>query len=317
MAVMDTAPDEDQLKRLEITEIFHSTIAPIVELPALGALLESSVQGCSAALHETFGLEAEVVLERTVQQGCYEALGPCSGMIGAIYFIGEWNARAVVAFDAMLLFRALDTMYGGDGRQLGEVPARDLSGLERSIADQLARVIISQFQTRLAPYATFGFSLERVERAFDAEPFGKDKSELVTAQLLLDAFHERIVVALPARGLELVRDQITVPEEEEAPAELDPSWSRNLAESIGRTEIDLVAVAAGPPMLLGDVAALRPGSLVEFDAKQLERVRIESDGEAIFEGQLGQQKGYFSICLEAPVAAKPNEAKGQPARRRV
>ncbi|MFN3744304.1 MAG: FliM/FliN family flagellar motor switch protein [Hyphomicrobiaceae bacterium] len=313
---MDTAPGEDQLKRLEITEIFHSTIAPIVELPALVALLEASVQDCSAALDATFALKAEVVLERMGQQGCYEALGPCSGMIGAIYFIAEWNARAVVAFDATLLFRALDTMYGGDGRQLGEAPKRDLSGLERSVADQLARAIIGQFQARLAPYVTFGCSLERVERAFDAEPFGKDKSELVVAQMLLEAFDERIVVALPARGLELVRDQIAVPEEE-APVEIDPSWSRNLAESIGRTEIDLVAVAAGPALLLGEVAALRPGSVIEFDAKQLERVRIESDGEPIFEGQLGQQKGYFSICLEAPVAAKPDEAKGPPARRRA
>src|SRR5690606_15129705 len=110
------------------------------------------VFGCSSALRETFGLGAEIVLERTVQQSSYEALGPCSGMIGVVYFIAEWNARAVVAFDAMLLFRALDAMYGGDGRQLGEVPARDLSTLEQSIADQLARAVIGQFQAQLAPY---------------------------------------------------------------------------------------------------------------------------------------------------------------------
>jgi flagellar motor switch protein FliM len=156
-----------------------------------------------------------------------------------------------------------------------------------------------------------------VERSFDAEPFGKDKSDLVLIQLLLENFDERIVIALPARGLELVRDQIVVPEEEAPPVEIDPSWSRNLAESIGRTEVDIVAVATGPPMLLGDVAALQPGSVVEFDAQQLEHVRIESDGEAIFEGQLGQQKGFFSICLETPVAAKPDDAKGPNGRRRT
>lgn len=313
---MDTAPEEDQLKRLEITEIFHGSVAPLVELPAMRALLEASAQDCPAVLRESFGLDAEVVLERAVQQGSYEALGPCSGMVGVVYFIAEWNARVVVAFDAMLLFRALDAMYGGDGRQLGEVPARELSGLEQSVADQLARTIIGQFEARLGPYVAFTCGLERIERAFDAEPFGKDKSDLVLVQLLLTTFDERIVVALPARGLELVRDQIAIPEEE-APVEIDPGWSRNLAESIGRTEVDIVAVAAGPPMLLGDVAALRPGSVVEFDAEQLERVRIESEGEAIFEGHLGQQKGFFSICLETPVAAKPEEAKGPQGRRRA
>jgi flagellar motor switch protein FliM len=315
MAEMDTASEEDRLRRLEITEIFQSTLAPIVELPALHALLDASVQGCSSALREAFGLDLEAVLERAVQQGTYEALGPCSGMIGAVYTIVEWNARAVVAFDATLLFRALDAMYGGDGRQLGEAPARELSALEQSVADQLARAMIGQFQVRLAPYVSFGCSLVHIERSFDAEPFGQDKSEMVLTQLLLAGVDERIVVALPARGLELVRDQITV-SEQETPVDLDPNWSRSLSNSIGRTEVDLVAIAAGPPMLLGDVAALKPGSLVAFDAEQLEHVRIESDGEAIFEGQLGQQKGYFSICLETPMTTRPDEANGQPSRRR-
>jgi len=313
---MDTALEEDRLKRLEITEIFQSTAAPIIELPALRALIEASAIDCPPALRETFGLQAGVVLERTVQQSAYEALGPCSGMIGAVYFIAEWNARAVVAFDAMLLFRALDAMYGGDGRQLGDAPVRELSGLEESVADQLARAVMGQFQARLAPYVAFTCRLERIERSLDAEPFGADKSELVMAQLLLEAFDERIVVALPVRGLELVRDQISVPQEE-APVAIDPNWGRSLTESVGRTEVELIAVAVGPPMLLGDVAALQPGSLVEFDAEQLEHVRIESDGEAIFEGQLGQQKGFFSICIETPVAAKPDESKGQPVRRRA
>ncbi len=313
---MDTALEEDRLKRLEITEIFQSTAAPIIELPALRALIEASALDCPPALRESFGLQAGVVLERTVQQSAYEALGPCSGMIGAVYFIAEWNARAVVAFDAMLLFRALDAMYGGDGRQLGDAPVRELSGLEESVADQLARAVMGQFQARLAPYVAFTCRLERIERSLDAEPFGADKSELVMAQLLLEAFDERIVVALPVRGLELVRDQISVPQEE-APVAIDPNWGRSLTESVGRTEVELIAVAVGPPMLLGDVAALQPGSLVEFDAEQLEHVRIESDGEAIFEGQLGQQKGFFSICIETPVAAKPDESKGQPVRRRA
>ena len=82
---MDTAPEEDRLKRLEITEIFHSTTAPIVELPAMRALLEASVQDCPAVLRDSFGLDGEVALERTVQQPSYEALGPCSGMIGAVH----------------------------------------------------------------------------------------------------------------------------------------------------------------------------------------------------------------------------------------
>ena len=312
---MTTAIEADELKRLEITEIFHHTLVPIAELPALRGLFDECAVGCAAALADAFSLEAEVAVERIVQLGAYEALSPSAGMIGIVYYIAEWNARAVVGFDRTMLFRALDSMYGGDGRVVGPPPTRYLTSLEQSIADQLAKAVIGQFQERLAPYVSFGCALERVEQAFDPETFVKDRSEMVVVALRLDALDERVVVALPARGLELVRDQIATPEEA-APVEIDPNWSRSLEQNVGRTEVDLLAIAEGPPMLLGDIARLQPGSLVEFDAERLEHVRIESDGEAIFEGQLGQSKGYLSVCVEAPLSARAADEPAAPASRR-
>ena len=72
-----------------------------------------------------------------------------------------------------------------------------------------------------------------------------------------------------------------------------PAWPRHLKLSVA---VIADVHAGGPAMPIG---------------------RIESEGEAIFEGQLGQQKGFFSICLETPVAAKPDEAKGPNGRRRT
>ena len=178
---------------------------------------------------------------------------------------------------------------------LGGCRSMDLRGAAREavFAELRDGLFVLDAQGRIAD---LNRTAERILGRSAADARGRLASELFTG-LLQPLLH---VVTAP-----------------EAPVEIDPSWSHNLAESIGRTEVDIVAVAAGPPMLLGDVAALQPGSVVEFDADQLEHVRIESEGEAIFEGQLGQQKGFFSICLETPVAAKPDEAKGPPGRRRA
>jgi flagellar motor switch protein FliM len=136
--------------------------------------------------------------------------------------------------------------------------------------------------------------------------FVKERSEMIVVALHLTEIDERIVVALPARGLELIRDQISVLVEPEV-VDLDPNWSRSLEHSVYKTEIDLVAVAEGPPLLLGDIARMRPGSLIEFDAACLEHVNIESDGETLFQGKLGQSKGYLSICVEAPVSPRDED----------
>jgi flagellar motor switch protein FliM len=302
-AAAGSATDAEELKRLELTHIFQNALASIVEMPELLAIFAESAEGSAAALKDVFALDTGLAFQQAVQQPTGEALAPCVGRVAAIYAITEWGARAVVAFDRLVLFRALDTMYGGDGKLSGPAPARSLTGLEQSVAGQLAKVVITEIQTRLAPFVAFDCVLETVAEEFDAALFEKDRYEFISVQMRLGDLDEWVIVALPARGVELARDLMAAPSEE-APIELDPNWSRTLEHNVGRTEIDLVAVAAGPPMLLGEVARLQPGSLVEFDADRLEYVQIESDGEAIFEGQLGQSKGYLSICIESPLSAK-------------
>jgi flagellar motor switch protein FliM len=292
----------EALKRLELTHIFHNTLAPIVEMPALRAIFTASAEGCAATLKDEFGLDADLAFQQAVQQPIGEALAPCAGRIAAVYDIAEWGGHAVVAFDRIILFRALDTMYGGSGQLPGPAPTRNLTGLEQSVAGRLAKALMAQLQLGLAPFVTFDCVLESVEPEFDPALLEKDRYELISVQMRLGDLDEWVIVTLPARGVELARDLIAAPSEE-APVELDPNWSRYLEQNVGRTEIDLVAVAAGPPMLLGEIARLEPGSLVEFDADRLEYVQIESDGEAIFEGQLGQSKGYLSICIETPLSA--------------
>lgn len=292
----------DELKRLELTHIFHNTLAPIVEMPALLEIFAASAEGSTAALKEVFGLDADLAFQQAVQQSIGDALAPCAGRIAAVYAIAEWGARAVVAFDRIILFRALDAMYGGNGQLAGPAPARNLTGLEQSVAGQLAKVVIAEFQSRLAPFVGFDCVLETVEPEFDLALFEKDRFELISIQMRLGELDEWVIVTLPARGVELARYLMAAPSEE-TPVELDPNWSRYLEQNVGRTEVDLIAVAAGPPMLLGEIARLQPGSLVEFDADRLEYVQIESDGEAIFEGKLGQTKGFLSICIETPLSA--------------
>ena len=293
----------DELKRLELTHIFHNTLAPIVEMPAMLELLAASAEGCAAALKEHFAFESDLAFQQALQQPIGDALAPCAGRIAAVFGIAEWSARAVVAFDRIILFRALDAMYGGSGQLAGPAPERELTGLERSVAGRLAKLVIGEIQSRLARLVPFDCVPESIEPAFDGAMFEKDKYELVSIQMRLGNLDEWVIVTLPARGLELARPLLMAPTEEPQ-VELDPSWNRILEQNVGRAEVELIAVAEGPPMLLGDVAGLQPGSLVEFDADRLEFVQIESDGEAIFEGQLGQSKGFLSISVQTPLSPR-------------
>jgi flagellar motor switch protein FliM len=314
---MTSAASAKELRRLELNQVFCDTRTPIVEIPAVREALAASAERSAKAIMDVFGLDVSLSLHRAVQQTADEALAPCAGAVGAVYVVPEWGARAVVAFDRIFLFRALDTMCGGTGRIAGPVPARVLTALEQAVAGRLATAVMKEFQSGLAPLILFECVLESIEPVFDSALLGKDRCELVSVQMRVGDSDGVVTVALPARGVERARDLTTAPIEE-GPLDLDPDWSRYLEVNVGRAEIDVIAVAEGPPMLLGDVGRLQQGSLIEFDAERLEYVRIVSDGEAIFEGRLGQSKGYLSICIEMPLAADAgNEAAVARGRHRV
>ncbi|HEX4894059.1 MAG TPA: FliM/FliN family flagellar motor switch protein [Hyphomicrobiaceae bacterium] len=308
---LEMASEIAEPRRLEFDQIFRDTRDPIMEVPAIRLALAGGTERSAVTIRETFGLDVGVTFHQGAQRPAAEALALCTGAVVGVYVISDWGARAFVALERSVLYRVLDAMYGGTGQISGPAAERELTALEQAVAGRFATAVMKEFQTSLTPLVSFDCVLEGVEPALAPELFEKDRGELVTVQMQLSDSGELVTIALPARGLELARDLAVTPIEE-APLEFDPNWSRDLEHNVGRAEIDIIAVAEGPPMLLCDVARLQQGSLIEFDAERLEYVRIISDGEPVFEGRLGQSKGHFSICIETPLTSAAMDPGGLP-----
>jgi flagellar motor switch protein FliM len=273
----------------------------IVDLPAVRKHFEDFAERCSVALREMSSLEATVELELLEQGPFASALSQDTGAVSVTGFIPEWNDRALIRLDPLLFFRVLDAMYGGDvGRRIA-VPDRPLTGLERSLASSVATSIMGQLQATLGELSVFSFRSERYAQDLDHDTMGKGKDGYVIVRLRVVEFDDCITLALPAVGLELVRDKLLVGEKEKAP-DLDPGWTQEFKRNVASTKIVLVAAADGPSIVLSDVARLQPGSLLEFDGESLRNVRLESEDKPVFIGRLGQSRGWFTICLEALVS---------------
>jgi flagellar motor switch protein FliM len=264
-------------------------------------LLDEFAAKAMGALSRLTSLAGEIEIAG-LELGPMATLAPdAENLVSAHFAIREWKAPAVVALERALLFRLLDSMYGGDGGRRGKAPARQLTGLEREIAGRIAGAVLSELSQCFARVCPFGFMLEHLESLPAPEGFDAAGEYLVIRLRLTDR-PEQLVVAVPSSGLEYARERLTSPGERDEPS-FDPNWNRTFQRNIGATDVELVAVAVGPPMTLGDVARLEPGSLVEFDATSLQHVRLISSDLPVYEGRLGQSKGSFTVLLEMALAS--------------
>lgn len=282
-----------------IVQMFEHSLPPLHELPAMRALIEEVAADCAHALRGIASSEFAMTLNKVE---CAPLNATMAGQLGAVcslFLIPEWKAQGLVSFSPALLFQLLESMFGGAAMQHDMMPNHKLTQLERNIAGQIATVIFDQLQLKLNSFTAFELRLVDVEQLEDASTYEKNATEYILIYLRVGATDEYVVIAMPAKGLERIRDRFTSTDDENI-ADLDPDWRRQFQLSVTNTQVQLVATCSGPKMLLADVSRLKVGSLLEFDEANLQNASVEIAGDRIFEGRLGQTRGFFTICLETP-----------------
>jgi flagellar motor switch protein FliM len=289
---------------LAIMRLFEQSRPPITDLVVLRTLLEEVAAACSIALRDISRMDLAVTLKLVERVPLNKAMPSNIGAVCSLFLLPEWNAQGVVCFSKPLLFRILDSMYGGDNKQNAPVPERPLSQLEQTIAGEFATALFDLLRRKLEPFVAFGLRLVSVDELADASMYEKNATEFALVHFWIVELDEMLSIALPVKGLELARERLTNVSDETA-HDIDPDWRHQFEQSVGSTPIEFVASCDGPAMLLRDVAKLHVGSQIEFDVDVLQGVCLDVAGNRMFEGRLGQSKGYFTICLETPIAASP------------
>jgi len=275
------------------------------ELPSIRQRIESYARSCSAMLREVASLETTVTVEEFKQQEARAVLHHLPGTLLVSSFVPFWNARIGIRLDRSLLIRALDALYGGDPKKLGSrPPARALTSLERSLAISLARGFVSELLSALGEAERSTATEERLVEPGEQENLGVAKMEYVAASLKLVDYGELLTVAFPIVAIERLAEQLEANDtEEERVVDLD--WTEQFRRNVELSTVELVAKIDGPRLLLSDVAALKPGSLIEFDREFIRNVTLVAGEQPVFKGRLGQSRGNFTVLLSRPLAPSP------------
>lgn len=302
-------------RRAAVERLFEHSRPQFARMDALNARMSAAAVQCGQLLQELTSLEMTGELIDIKQAKLGEGLTQFRGAVRVNFLVHSWRSVIVVCFSPGLLFRMLDAMFGGDGVARAPTAPRDLKHIESRIAMRAATSVVDALRESLADVAPIAATFDHVTWSEDPASLVDSEDEAVIVGIRIAELGEQILATLPVRMLEDARGKLQTKEHDEEP-EMDPTWRRTFERNVLTSEVELVAVAPGPAMRIGDVAGLRPGSLVELDSNALHSVRITCSDESLFEGRLGQSKGYFTICLETPLARSVREAPPKTTSRR-
>jgi flagellar motor switch protein FliM len=295
-----TAPIPPQTVPPAALRLFERSRPSVAELPALRTLLEDYARACSGILERLVGCGATIVLER-MRCGPAENDGATGSGLVVVCPLPDLGGVGYCSFERLLLFRVLDAMCGGDPLVRVEAPQRGLTALERKLAVRLGDALMQQLAASFGELCPFSAEPCRLAEDADLTRMKEPGPDILVAHLRVVGWQGVFFAAIPSAVLDNARDRLGAGSAEPE-RDLDPSWSEVFRACVSKTVVSIEASAAGPAMLLSDVARLGPGSVLPLAVESLQQIVVHGAAVPVFRGRLGQAAGALSICLESPAS---------------
>jgi len=200
-------------------------------------------------------------------------------------------------FDPNLVFCAIETLFGGTGKQHFRIEGRDFSPTEQRIIQRLLEVTLVEYAKAWGNVYQFQFTHQRSEMhtqfANVASP-----SEIVVAMTFNVEFGDsggEIHICFPYSSLEPIRDILYSSLQADG-QEPDRRWVKQLTQQVQAAEIELSAELATTQITVGELLRLQVGDFVALPIREVIPVKV--DGVPVMECRFGSVNGHTAVRAE-------------------
>ena len=234
-----------------------------------------------------------------------------SNALVAITHCPEWDNRMLIGFDRDFIYSMIEVLLGADGAEEPFDDSRAFSNIEIGLSTSLFKIAISALQDALKPISEVTLRFERVESRMDFAVVGRRNNPAVVARLLLQAIGRggEMFVVIPHSTLNPIRQSLTQVIAGDTSG-LDSEWTNTFRGEIEMTSLQLNAVLDEIPLALDQLSDLKVGQVLKLRANARTPVRLECRGRALFECQLGQADGMYTLKVDQPIIQDGEEFNG-------
>lgn len=277
----------------------------IDRLPLLQSIFERLAQSLTEGFRQICVPPVTFFLNQVENKYSWDVLETYEDSIAAIIHCMEWDAPLLIGVDRRFVFSLVEAAIGGDGSETPFESDRPFSTFELQLAQKILEMAANSLQTSFSQVVPTTFKIEKVESKLEFSALGPRNIPSVVTQLLFQVIDQggRMFVLIPQSAIYNMRNKLGQ-ERSISSSSGDPGWARRMQSGVAKTEVTLTAVLEGRSMTLAEIAALRPGQVLELNSTPTSLITLESGTEQVFLGRLGQSNGYFSVVVEQPAVKK-------------
>jgi flagellar motor switch protein FliM len=217
-----------------------------------------------------------------------------------IISLAPLRGQGLLIFDPKLVFCAIDTLFGGTGKQHFRIEGRDFSPTEQRIIQRLVEVTLAEYTKAWGSLHRFHFQHLRSEMhtqfANVASP-----SEIVVAttfNIEIGDTGGEVHFCFPYASLEPIRDILYSSLQADG-QEPDRRWLRQLTQQVQAAEVELAAELAKTEITVGQLLRLQIGDFIALPIRDIIPVKV--DGVTIMECRFGAVNGNTAVRAERMV----------------
>jgi len=207
------------------------------------------------------------------------------------------RGQGMVIFDPNLVFCAIDTLFGGSGKQHFRIEGRDFSPTEQRIIQRMMEVVLSEYGKAWGALFRFQFQHLRSEMHTQFASIASP-SEIVVAvtfNLEIGDGGGEIHFCVPYSSLEPIRDILYSSLQADG-QEPDRRWVRQLTQQVQNAEVELAAELAQTELTVGQLIGLQVGDFIALPIRDV--IPVTVDGVPVMECRFGSVNGHTAIRAE-------------------
>lgn len=214
------------------------------------------------------------------------------------------RGTGLIVIDPMLVFRVVDSFFGGNGKFYTRIEGREFTPTESRVIRILLDAIFRDLREAWAP--ALGLEFEYLNSEVNPQ-FANivSPSEVVvvsTFHVDLEGVGGNLYVTMPYGMIEPIRDVLDTGLMSDR-SQADERWSESLRDELQQAPVELKGVLAEVPLSLRRLLTLQAGDVIPMDLP--DEVTLCVEEVPSFRGELGSHGGQLAVKIAKRIARRP------------
>jgi flagellar motor switch protein FliM len=215
----------------------------------------------------------------------------------AIFSTDTLSGSAIMQMGLDVGYVIIDKLLGGPGIAMEDL--RSPTEIELSILRKESSVLLRSLSKAWTNISEFEVSLDKIETnpQFVQIASPNDMTVLITLSITVRDVQGFINICFPSSTLESINDKLYM-----------RIWSQSAVKSEKNKEdiknllltssLNISAILGNSVLTLGQMLKMQIGDVIRLDSFYEEPLEVKVQGETIFLGKVGTNKGYYSMKIE-------------------